>query len=294
MSANGGGVFCEMSAPIIAGCTIVSNDANSGGGVACRNADPSLTNCVLAGNRGFYGGGLECGGGCRPKLLHCTISGNRGAHAGGIYSTSSSHVRLAGCIVWGNTEKNYVLVGEVDRCVTEEDPRFAFPGVFDFTRYKTVEIAGVLWGVPGFVIEPPDFRLLPGSPAIDGASAAGAPAADIEGRRRPCGAGPDIGAYELCAIPFRRGDADGDGELRLNDAIRLLGWLFLGDAAPACLEAADANDSESLDLSDAVYGLTFQFLGGSPPRAPFPGCGTDPTPGPLGCAAYEACPGEVR
>jgi len=42
-----------------------------------------------------------------------------------------------------------------------------------------------------------DFHLLASSPAVDSASASGAPVTDIEGNARPAGAGVDMGAYEL-------------------------------------------------------------------------------------------------
>jgi hypothetical protein len=41
-----------------------------------------------------------------------------------------------------------------------------------------------------------DYRLAPGSPAIDAGIADDAPADDLEGNARPVGAGVDIGAYE--------------------------------------------------------------------------------------------------
>ncbi len=61
------------------------------------------------------------------------------------------------------------------------------------------------------------YRLQTGSPAIDAGTSGGAPAIDIEGNRRPCWNGIDIGAYEYCgAVPPSpcgdpNSDDDGDG-----------------------------------------------------------------------------------
>ena len=57
---------------------------------------------------------------------------------------------------------------------------------------------------------------------------------------------------------FHRGDADDNGELQLTDAIRILGFLFLG--------------AESL-----------------PPPGPM-SCGEDPTEDTISCEMYTACP----
>ena len=46
-----------------------------------------------------------------------------------------------------------------------------------------------------------DFRLAPGSPAIDAGSPVDAPPLDIEGNARPAGTGWDLGAYETDATP---------------------------------------------------------------------------------------------
>ena len=92
---------------------------------------------------------------------------------------------------------------------------------------------------------------------------------------------------------FHRGDTDGSGTLELTDAIRVLGFLFLGDEAPSCLEAADTDDSGALELTDAVLVLTYLFTGGlaPPPPGPPPGpCGPDPAGSPaLSCAEYPGC-----
>src|SRR5262245_46377546 len=80
-------------------------------------------------------------------------------------------------------------------------------------------------------------------------------------------------------VPFRRGDTDGSGKIAVTDAIRILHFLFLGQAdAVGCRDAADADDDGSVVLSDALHLLNGLFLGGPAPRPPFPGCGDDPTP----------------
>jgi subtilisin-like proprotein convertase family protein len=43
--------------------------------------------------------------------------------------------------------------------------------------------------------------------------------------------------------PFRRGDANVDGELNLTDALYTLNGLFLGGPRPGCLDAADAKSA---------------------------------------------------
>jgi hypothetical protein len=100
---------------------------------------------------------------------------------------------------------------------------------------------------------------------------------------------PPVYGYAEFTVPsadgprFVRGNCDGAGDLDLTDAVRLLGYLFLGDAAPPCLDACDADDSAQLDITDAVNVLGYLFLGGAAPAAPFPLAGTDPTPDALGC-----------
>jgi hypothetical protein len=90
-------------------------------------------------------------------------------------------------------------------------------------------------------------------------------------------------------IQFVRGDVSADFRIEISDAIRLFGFLFLGTAAPPCLDAADSNDSGALDLSDGIYILAFLFLGGAAPPQPYPNCGLDPTEDPLGCDRFRAC-----
>jgi len=94
------------------------------------------------------------------------------------------------------------------------------------------------------------------------------------------------------APKFHRGDSDNNGQLQLTDAVRILGFLFLGAAAPTCLDAADADGNNALQLTDAVRILGYLFLGGvalASPGPPPAACGTDNDGVHLGCATYDRC-----
>ncbi|MEC9351797.1 MAG: hypothetical protein VYD81_00645, partial [Planctomycetota bacterium] len=101
---------------------------------------------------------------------------------------------------------------------------------------------------------------------------------------------------KVVAPVFRRGDTDGDGELFITDAVRILNYLFLGGTLISCLEAANFDNSESVDISDGIHVLNYLFRGGPPPVPPGPppgDCGPDPDapdgPGDLGCEQYSGC-----
>ena len=97
---------------------------------------------------------------------------------------------------------------------------------------------------------------------------------------------------------FIRGDANGDAQVGLADAIAVLTYQFQFGPMP-CMDAGDANDSESVDLADAIYILTYQFSQGQYPDPPFgypidldQHCGPDPTDDPhlyTNCFYYPKC-----
>lgn len=65
--------------------------------------------------------------------------------------------------------------------------------------------------------------------------------------------------------------------MELTDVVVFLGQLFLSGDAPACPDAADADDNGKLEITDAVGILGYLFLAQDPPPAPGPiDCGPDP------------------
>jgi hypothetical protein len=275
-----GGVSATGSATLQC-CRIT---ANGGVGLSWSPWDDSsvrVTNCVIAANAR---GGVNSTG-PSATLTGCTITANAASDEAGVRCAGDSGAGgelpiLVNCIVWGNTPES--LCGQTDHCLSEVDPLFVAPGVIDFARFTKVDIYGKEHEVPDFIVEEPDYRLLPGSPAIDAGTSEGAPLTDIEGTLRHCGAGVDIGAYESgeCGAPFRRGDANADAGISIGDAIFILQALFARGREISCPDAADANDDEAMDLADAIYLLQFLFAQGPAIPPPYPACGPDPTTNP--------------
>ena len=83
---------------------------------------------------------------------------------------------------------------------------------------------------------------------------------------------------------FIRGDSNRDGVVQISDALFTLGFLFLGETDPSCLDAADANDDGAVDIADAVVTLESLFLTGLPLPPPSGAAGADPTADALDCA----------
>jgi hypothetical protein len=88
-------------------------------------------------------------------------------------------------------------------------------------------------------------------------------------------------------VKFIRGDVNNSGHVDLVDSVFLLNWLFRGGPAPTCIDSADVNDDGSVNITDVVFLNAYLFQGGSPPGAPFPACGTDPTPDNLSCVFFS-------
>ena len=82
--ADGGGMYCSSSDPILTDCAFVDNVGYRGAGICCDLwSDPSLTDVSFVGNSGHIGGGLYSG---NPTLTNVTFENNAAtAAAGGMY-----------------------------------------------------------------------------------------------------------------------------------------------------------------------------------------------------------------
>ncbi len=92
-----------------------------------------------------------------------------------------------------------------------------------------------------------------------------------------------------CEQEFIRCDSNRDGLCNIADAVILLAYLFQGGPC-TCFDACDCNDDGLINIADAIFKLAYLFSGGPPPPSPYPLCGPDPTPDPLGCASFPPCP----
>jgi len=87
------------------------------------------------------------------------------------------------------------------------------------------------------------------------------------------------GGLSYVVTEFIRGDVNGDGDVNAAD-VAFLGSALAGTGPlPANFDAADVNDDGLVHIGDLVALSDWLFqAGASPPAAPFPGPGLDPTP----------------
>ncbi|WP_165230648.1 choice-of-anchor Q domain-containing protein [Aquisphaera insulae] len=223
-----GGTQLELSGTT--GVTTITGPAGgvtvSGGGLSrVFQVDPNVTASIsgltiTGGNAGYDdGGGLINLG--TTALINCTISGNSTNGGGGGLATGSSSypgatTALINCTISGNS--SFAELGAYYGTTTLTNTIVAAVGG-GFSIFGTVSGAnnligtggsgGLIDGVDGNIVDvadpglaplgdyggtSPTMALLPGSPAIDAGTVAGAPATDQRGYAR-AGA-VDIGAFE--------------------------------------------------------------------------------------------------
>jgi hypothetical protein len=64
------------------------------------------------------------------------------------------------------------------------------------------------------------------------------------------------------------GDASGDGQVDVGDAVWLINHIFKYGPAPEPADAGDANADGEVNIGDAVYMIVYIFRDGPPPQCP--------------------------
>jgi hypothetical protein len=65
--------------------------------------------------------------------------------------------------------------------------------------------------------------------------------------------------------PYVPGDANGSGDIDIDDVVYLIAYIFSGGPPPDPLEAGDADCSGDIDIDDVVYLIAYIFSGGPAP-----------------------------
>ncbi len=213
---HGGAIF-NYGVLTATGCTFATNTAIGNGG-AVHNGQrgmASFTNCTFFGNNQTgKRRGVKTGGGALNNsatshsltLVHCTIVGNisTGSEGGGGVRNHGFRFTLQNCIVAGNQS-------DLGPDISAGLPVFISAGgnlIGNNAGLRWKPIASDLVGSEVSPLDPriaplgryggstPTMPPLPGSPAIDAASASNV-TTDQRGFLRPLGAAPDIGAVEF-------------------------------------------------------------------------------------------------
>ncbi len=198
------GVDCGKSNVEIVS-SIVTNSSESIG-ISFSDSKGKVANSLISGNREL---GIECANSSQIDVLNCTIAGNSGPRGLGVCCGGDCRVTVTNTIIWGNAdpEENEVHADRggsltLKYCLLRE---------FTDTVWETKPGAGVtlsacLHAEPQFLdAAGGNYRLKPGSPAIDAGLNSFAPRGvktDLDGKPRivdsngDSKAVVDIGAYE--------------------------------------------------------------------------------------------------
>jgi len=270
------GFFVDQSSFLtLTGCTVSGNAAFVGAGIY-NDGTTMLTNCTIANNTatdnglgGGRAGGIFNNTGSTLYLTNCTVSGNvatgpNGGAGGGLQLGGTVH--LSNTLVAGNTADG-------------SGPDISGAGVSD--GYNLIRIGngssgftnGVNHDLVGTANNPMDANLGvlrnnggqtntkalgPGSPAINAANNAAAPAADQRKYVRPDTA--DIGAYEYNAtISVNMSNISARAFVGTGDNALFGGFIITGtDAKKVILRAI----GPSLNLPGSIANPTLELFAG--------------------------------
>ncbi len=209
---DGGGINQSWSSPTLSDVTFSGNSATVEGGAMATWIDsrPTLTNVTFSGNtvtNNGWGGAMSITD-STATLNNVTFAANSAGSLGrgGAILTYDATVTITNSILWGNTggQGPQVYLTRGTTTITYSDVQGGLAGTGNINADPLLGVLGSYGGATKVL------PLLPGSPAIDAATAASCPATDQRGVGRPQGAGCDMGAFE--AQPFSMSASGGDGQ----------------------------------------------------------------------------------
>ena len=76
------------------------------------------------------------------------------------------------------------------------------------------------------------------------------------------------GNGQVIMIWHRLGDGDGSGEIDIDDAVLLIGYIFASGSAPKPIEVGDVDCTNAVDIDDVVHLINYVFSGSALPGDP--------------------------
>jgi hypothetical protein len=241
---------------VLGSCVLDGNHGADGGAVYSASATTELRDCWIVNNTATGSGGGVYAGGGTLTLGECTVANNSAGTTGGVH-VSGVMANITNSIVWGNSGAQ--ISGGVNVTFSTVEGGYAGEGNFSLDPVFVNAAAG-------------DFHLPRWSPCINAGNPAFVAAAgrtDIDGEPRVQAGFVDVGADEQF---FWAGDADGDGDVELDDYASFAACMAGPEASPPapgfdCLVVFDYDDDGDVDLADFRW---FRLREAGDPVTPVP------------------------
>ncbi len=221
---EGGGMDNRKNSNVLVmSCEFIGNSAASGGGGmhnyvgrAVATGDPTIKNSLFVGNDAPSGSAMR-NNDPSPRIINSTFAYNTGGAA--IRSRNGSMPELINSIVWGNPAGSLSWAKASSMPIASySDIEGGHPGVANIDADPLFASVAGPDGNPA-TLDDNDYRLLPGSPAINAGTnnLPDLPATDLDGNPRIAGGTVDIGAYEFGAPCSGAAECD-DGNICTTDS----------------------------------------------------------------------------
>ncbi len=206
---RGGGIAMNAAgSPVISGNVIEANDSGTGGGIASINvSDALIVNNFIVYNSAGTGGGIHWlvpSSGRGPFVHNNTIAANTAATGSAVFADGFDEAaQIINNVIAAAGDATVVHCGSFN---DPNPPVLRHNDVFSAGGTRYGGLCTDVTGTDGNISADPlfvsaaDFHLQAGSPAIDAADDATAPASDIDGEARPVdGDGDGIAVADMGA-----------------------------------------------------------------------------------------------